>query len=174
MKTYKFLTITIAISFVTLFSETVSAQITAGGGLSISTETETLGLTINGSYPIQEIENFRVTGDIVWYFPKQITTFYDQRWFEVNLNANYTFYEKDEVNAYSISGLNFTRVALKYTGPNGNAFSNTSDLKVGLNLGVGGEYRINDQIKAFAEFRFVLSNFDQAAFSAGVRLPIPL
>jgi len=170
----KILSLLSIVAFFSLFTHNASAQITAGAGLSVSTEAKTLGLSLNANYPIEEIENFRVNGGFVWYFPKQISTFYDQRWFEVNVNANYTFYDKDGVTAYSISGLNFTRVALKYTGPNSSALSNTNELKAGLNLGAGGEYTINDQIKAFAEFRFVLSHFDQAAFSAGVRLPIPL
>lgn len=168
----KVLTIAAVVSFFVLLPTISNAQVTLGGGFSYGTEAESIGLTIGGLHSIKEVENLRVGGNFVWYLPKEISRFYDQRWFELNVNAHYTFYEEKEVMTYVLSGLNFTRVALKYDGPNDTIFSNTSDLKAGLNLGIGGEYTINNQIKAFAEFKFTLSNFDQTALSAGVRFPI--
>ena len=170
---FKVLPIVSLLSLFMLTSTKVHAQVSLGGGLSYGTEAETIGLTIGGLYTIEEVEHLRVGGNFVWYLPKEVSRFEDQRWFELNINANYTIYEKDEVSAYVLSGLNFANVALKYEGPNSSVFSNTSDLKAGLNLGVGGEYVITNQLKAFAEFKFTLSNFDQAALSAGIRLPIP-
>jgi len=151
-------------------STNAQAQMKAGAGLAFGTEAESLGLTANVYTAIPSVQNLSVGGDIIYFLPKDVGFGIDRTWFEVNANGQYQFYAEQMINAYALGGLNIARVGFKYEGPGTGI--NSSDTKLGLNLGVGGEYAFNDNMLAFAEFKFVISRFDQAVFSAGVRFPI--
>ena len=151
-------------------STNAHAQMKVGAGLAFGTEAESIGLTANIYTAIPSVTNLSVGGDVIYFFPKDVGFDIDRTWFEINLNGQYQFYAEQMINAYALGGLNIARVGFKYEGPGSGV--NSHDTKLGLNLGVGGEYAFNDSMRAFAEFKFVLSHFDQAVFSAGVRIPI--
>ncbi len=164
------LTIASVLTLVIGFSTSASAQMKVGAGLAFGTEAESIGLTANLYTALPSVDNLSVGGDVIYFLPKDVGFDIDRTWFEVNLNGQYKFYAEQMINAYALGGLNVARVGFKYEGPGSGV--NSHDTKLGLNLGVGGEYAFNDSMFAFAEFKFVISKFDQAVFSAGVRFPI--
>jgi len=166
------LTIAGAWMFMFALSTNVHAQMKVGAGLAFGTDAEALGLTGNFYTAFPSVENLSVGGDIIYFLSKEVSPFLDRKWFELNLNGQYEFYAEQMINAYALGGLNIARQKFEYSGLGSSPYFNDSKTKVGLNLGVGGEYAFNESLLAFAEFKFVLSDFDQAVFSAGVRLPI--
>jgi len=151
---------------------TTTAQSKLGAGLVFGTEAESLGLQANFYMPIASVENLKVGGDLTYFLPKEITNNFDRTWFEINVNGQYEFYSEQMLSAYALGGINIATVGYKYDGPGSDIWRNSSDTKPGLNLGVGGEYAFSPSMFAFAEFKFVISDYDQAVFTAGLRFPI--
>ena len=44
----------------------------------------------------------------------------------------------------------------------------SSDTKLGLNIGMGGNYIITEQLTGFAETKYIVSNADQAVITVGI------
>ncbi len=153
-------------------STNVHAQMKAGAGLAFGTDAESLGLTANFYTAFPSVENLQVGGDFIYFLSKEVNPFLNRKWFELNLNGQYQFYAEQMINAYALGGLNIARQKFVYSGPGSSPYFDESKTRVGLNVGIGGEYAFNESLLAFAEFKFVLSEFDQAVFSAGVRIPI--
>lgn len=152
-------------------STTTQAQSKLGAGLVFGTEAESIGLQANFYTPIASVENLSVGGDLTYFLPKEFANNYEHTWFEINVNGQYQFYSEEMLSAYALAGINIATRGFNYDGP-GNAFLDYNETKGGINLGVGGEYAVSPSLFAFAEFKFVVSDFDQAVFSAGLRFPI--
>jgi len=153
-------------------STTTQAQSKLGAGLVFGTEAESIGLQANFYTPIASVENLSVGGDLTYFLPKEITNNLDRTWFEFNVNGQYKFYSEQMLSAYALAGINVATIGVKYDGPNSEFFGDSNTTEIGLNLGVGGEYAISPSLFAYAEFKFVVSDADQAVFSAGLRFPI--
>jgi hypothetical protein len=153
-------------------STTTQAQSKLGAGLVFGTEAESIGLQANFYTPIASVENLSVGGDLTYFLPKEIVNNVDRTWFEINVNGQYQFYSEQMLSAYALAGINITTYGVKYDGPGSDVWRDGSDTAAGLNLGVGGEYAVNPSLFAFAEFKFVISDYDQAVFTAGLRFPI--
>jgi outer membrane immunogenic protein len=160
-----------ALALVIAMTTNVQAQMRVGAGLAFGTDAESLGLTANFYSAIPSVENLSVGGDIIYFLSKEVSPFLNRKWFELNFNGQYEFYSEQMINAYALGGLNVARQKFVYTGLGSSPTYDNSTTRVGLNLGVGGEYAFNESFLAFAEFKFVLSDFDQAVFSAGIRIP---
>lgn len=154
------------------YSTNVQAQMKSGAGLAFGSEAESLGLTANFYTALTSVENLSVGGDFVYFLSKEVNPFLNRKWVELNLNGQYTFYSEQMNHAYALGGLNIARQKFVYKGIESSPYFDKSKIRVGLNTGIGGEYSLNETLLVFAEFKFVLSDFDQAVISAGVRLPI--
>lgn len=152
-----------ALFTILLFSDSNAQFVKAGAGLMYGSEIEQLGIRGDAVYQINE--EFRVVGDLGFFFPEDYgnTTF---TWWELNANANYVFHADTEqgLMAYALGGLNYT--TLRWS--NGDSYSNS---EVGLNLGAGLEYSL-DFAELFGEMKFVLSDADQLNIGAGLRFPL--
>jgi outer membrane protein X len=150
-------------------SNTAQAQMKAGVGVAFGTDAESLGLTGNFYTAIPSVENLSVGGDIIYFLPKERLPGIKSTWFEINFNGQYQFYAEQMISAYALGGLNVAQLGTKYDNSSTNNFNDT---KIGLNLGVGGEYAFSEKMMGFAELKFVLSDADQAVFLAGLRFPL--
>lgn len=157
-----------ALFTVLIYSDSHAQFTKAGVGLMYGSEIEQLGIRGDAVYVINE--EFRVVGDLGFFFPEEIgnTTF---TWWEINANANYIFHADEEqgLTAYGLGGLNYTTLRYKFDDGNGSASSSTSE--VGLNLGAGLEYGL-DFADLFGELKFVLSDADQLNIGVGLRFPL--
>lgn len=163
------LAIACTIALIIGISTTAQAQMKAGLGVAFGTEAESLGLTGNFYTAIPSVENLSVGGDIIYFLPKERFPGIKSTWFEINFNGQYEFYAEQMIRAYALGGLNVAQVGTKI---DNSSSDNFNDTKIGLNLGVGGEYAFSESMLGFAELKFVLSDADQAVFLAGLRFPI--
>jgi opacity protein-like surface antigen len=144
-----------------LGSTQVSAQLSAGAGLAFGSETEDLGIRATALYQFNE--NWRAATDFIWYLDGEE----DVSVWELNLNAHYIFFEDGKFLAYGLAGLNLVGVSVDL-GPLGDE----SDTEGGINLGVGGQYKINETISIQSELKYSLSDFDQIVFGIGALIAI--
>ena len=144
------------------------AQISAGGGLSYGSEAETIGFNLRGQYNINE--NIDVVGGFTFFFPKKTsqnipffgTIETKSSFWTFDIDGHYNFVINDKFSFYPLAGLNITGVSVEVDG------TKDSDTEAGLNIGVGATYKINEQLKGFAETKYIISDFDQAVITFGV------
>jgi outer membrane protein X len=96
-----------------------------------------------------------ISPQFVVYFPEDRGNA-NVNFFEVNVNANYYFYNKDIFEFYGFGGLNFTRWHVDYDNRD---WDDNSDVEIGLNLGGG----INSEIRA------TIGDFNQIVISGGLK-----
>jgi|SRR5690606_9055048 outer membrane protein X len=145
----------------TVVSLGASAQTRIGGMLGFGSEIETLGIGALGEFMIKD--NMGISPQLFFFFPKD-----DVSWFEVNANFNYYFMQ-DQVDLYGLAGLNIATVKVD-RGP----LEDYSDTEIGINLGLGLNFHLsNDNIKPFAELKYVIGDADQLAIFAGVKFLLP-
>jgi outer membrane immunogenic protein len=102
-----------------------------------------------------------IAPQFILYFPGN-----DYSFFELNVNANYYFFNQDVFELYGLGGLNFARAG--YDGPAGN----DSNSELGLNLGIGSNFQFGKNFVPFAEFRFTIGEYDQFALGLGVKFKL--
>ena len=143
------------------------AQISAGGGLSYGTEQKTMGFNLRGQYSITE--SIDVVGGLTFYLPNKekqtilFATFESKTtMWAFDVDGHYNFDIIDKLKVYTLAGLNIAGVSVEVNG------TKASDTEVGLNIGAGATYEINDQLAGFFETKYTIGNFDQAVISLGV------
>jgi hypothetical protein len=150
------------ILFIAIFvfsSQHSQAQISAGAGVAFGSGIEQVGVQGDLHYQLANMPALRFGAGFGWYFPKDNHDFY-----EVNLNGAYTFYEEFMFKSYAYTGLNYARSKTSFQD------AAVSETAFGLNLGVGAEYDFGS-VLAFGDLKYVVSEFDQAVFSIGMRIP---
>ena len=165
-KIFSFALITVLVS--SLFNiKTTAQEIKLGGGLVIGTELPPLGLQFKGTYGMDMVlENLSGSVEFAIFFPSTQNNIKHSRW-TLDFDGNYTFWSATGFDFYGIAGLNISHYAKKYTGP----LVGVGDVigtKPGLNVGAGVNFAFNQQLTAFSEVKYILSNYDQAAFNVGV------
>jgi hypothetical protein len=90
-----------------------------------------------------------------------------------DINCHYIFNSLDRFEFYGIGGFDilFARSKDAFSGV-GAATYKQKDNALGLNLGAGTFMKINNKLDAFAEAKYVLSNYHQFMLNAGVLLNI--
>ena len=155
-------------SFITV--QDTFAQIKAGGGLVFGSEISQLGIDVRGEYYIDE--NWVVVPNFNFFFSDKETISVLEiktTLTTLNFDGHYLFpLDGDQFDVYPLAGINFSIVSVK------DDFSglDDSETKVGLNLGGGGQYEINDLLTAFAEIKYVISDFDQLVIGGGILVTI--
>jgi opacity protein-like surface antigen len=150
-----------------LFSINAIAQpFNIGGGLVIGTDRPNIGLKVNGTYGMDFLlENLSGSAAFTIFIPSSPTNTTYNRW-AIDIDGHYKVYETSGFDFYALSGLNLSRYSTKTT-----AFGTTvkkASMKPGLNIGAGAIYGWKENIKVFSEFKYVVSNFNQAEFTFGV------
>lgn len=161
---FKLIIITVLLS--SLFTIKSTAQeIKLGGGLIIGTDLPPLGLQFKGTYGMDMLlEDLSGSLEFAIFFPSSKNNYDHSRW-SIDVDGNYIFWNASGFDFYAIAGLNITHYE-KNTNLVG--LSNTVGTKPGLNAGAGVNYKFSSNLSAFSEIKYVLSNYDQAAFNFGV------
>jgi hypothetical protein len=138
-----------------------------GAAIVYGSEVETAGIQLGATFRVSP--QFAIAPDIGIYFPDDDDTprFIDS-FFTINLNGHYIFEADDDYHIYALGGLNVSTIGFD---SNDDAFDDDSESELGLNLGLGGEYHL-DNLSLFSELKYIVSDFDQVVLAAGVRFPL--
>ena len=165
----KLLVITVLLS--SLFTIKSNAQpINIGGGLVIGTDRPNIGLKAQGAYGMDFLlENLSGAAAFTFFIPASPANITYNRW-AIDVDGHYKFYEVSDFEFYAVGGLNIahykTKTSVTFMGITTTATA--SGTKPGLNVGAGAIYNWKENIKAFSEFKYILSNYDQAEITFGV------
>ncbi len=136
-----------------------------GAFLAYGTEIENLGIGVNAEFPIAE--KITLSPSFIYYLPKEEFGV-DLNWFEVNANANYYFFQENNIDLYALGGLNYSNIKVSFDDPMLGDLS-SSDGEFGLNLGAGINLDIGSNITPFAELKYVLIDQSQLVAMAGIK-----
>jgi opacity protein-like surface antigen len=166
MKNLKIKIVLVSLFLSGLFIVNSTAQpINIGGGLVIGTDRPNVGLKLQGTYGMDFLlENLSGAADFTFFFPATPGAITFNRW-SININGHYKFYEMSSFEFYALAGLNIGHYKSEW---NTSGTTITKGTKPGLNIGAGAIYKFSDKMKGFTEFKYVLSNYDQAEITFGV------
>lgn len=125
-----------------------------GAGLSYGAEIEAIGLEGRFYYDLNKKPKMRIAADLVYYFVDDPLTFYT-----IDANLHYEIADFSSGFAYAIGGLQIATAGVKGFG---------SDNDLGLNLGVGAEFKAGFG-GIPVEIKYVVGNADQLILSGGLR-----
>ena len=130
----------------------------AGLNLVYGSEIENLGLGARFQYGI--LDQLRAEVGFNYFFEKN-----HMSWWEVNINAHYLLgLWNEQLYIYPLAGMNYTMVDFK-----GELDDKGEQNHVGLNLGAGIEYEINDHFGVNFEYRHtIIRKVDQGVFGLGI------
>ena len=130
----------------------------AGVNLVYGTEIENLGIGARFQYGI--LDQLRGEVGFNYFFEKNQTSCWD-----VNINAHYLLnLWNEQLYIYPIAGLNYTMVDYK-----GELNAKGEENHIGLNLGAGVEYELNDHFGVNFEYRHtIIRKVDQGVFGLGI------
>jgi opacity protein-like surface antigen len=154
------------------FNTTSFAQegrIQIGPSLVYGTEIEQPGIAVDGYYTINE--QFRAGLGLTYFFPNDFAGG-EVKWFGIDINGNYIFYNEDQLMAYGLAGINIISASVDFDGAVEGSGTNTNS-ETGLNLGAGVEYAL-DFGNLFGELKFggIGGDANQIVIGAGVRFDI--
>lgn len=166
------------LTFLTAFASAKAQYIVSGGGVTFGTEVENIGINLHSLYKT-EME-IRVGLGFNYYFPHREVIKEDELSAEtnvwaINLNGHYLFTDlHEDINVYPLAGLNVARVRVttertveRKTEPDYTLFKNETGYEFGGNIGVGGSYNLEKDIKPYLEIKYVISRYDQFVFTLG-------
>jgi len=128
-----------------------------GVNLLYGSEIESMGLGARFQYGI--LDQLRAEVGFNGFFAHKHTT-----WWDVNLNAHYLVpIRSEQFYIYPLAGVNYTMTKVKLDGPS------DEENHVGLNVGAGLEYEINEHFGVNLEYRHtIIRKVDQGVFGLGV------
>lgn len=159
-----------------------------GGNLSYGSEIKSMGIGARFQYGV--MDQLRGEVGLNYFFEKDHTS-----WWDVNLNAHWLVNVwNNQLNVYPLAGLNYSMTTKKYDSytetttnkieefdENGNLVireeTNTEtypahkdeDNHIGLNVGGGVEYELNERWGVNLEYRHtIIRKVDQGVFSVGI------
>lgn len=135
-----------------------------GAGIAYGSEVENMGLGVNAEFSI--LPNLTISPSFIYFFPEKNPYVTLNLW-EINGNVNYYFLNNDKMGVYGLGGLNYTHASAKsdFLG-----YSNTAKSgEVGLNLGGGFKYHLNESWSPVAELKYVIGDYDQLVMMVGMK-----
>jgi len=156
---------------VCLFSLSAHAQneIRLGGFLGYGSEVQQGGLGIMGEFIMSE--KMAIAPNLLFYFPENGNTSKYSAW-EINGNFHYYFLKEDVVSLYGLAGLNIITEKIKWDDHPVMGDRTDTDTGIGINLGAGCNFDIDEKIIPFTELRFTAGEVSQVVLSLGVKFPL--
>lgn len=164
----KTITLILFISFASFYG--LKAQdIDLKGGLSFATEIDPgLGVQIGAQYQLQE--EIDLAAGFTFFLPDKDefpngfggTNEVKTSYWMFDADGHYVFDLDTRINIFPLAGINLTTASVDFNG------ADSSNTELGLNIGGGAEYEIEDALKAFLEFKYIVSDFDQAVLGLGI------
>ncbi len=129
-----------------------------GVNLVYGSEIESMGLGARFQYGI--LDQLRAEVGFNGFFEHDHTS-----WWDVNLNAHYLVgLKNDQLYIYPLAGLNYTMTKVSVPG-----VGSDEENHIGLNVGAGVEYEINEHFGVNLEYRHtIVRKVDQGVIGLGV------
>ncbi|MGF1637337.1 MAG: outer membrane beta-barrel protein [Cyclobacteriaceae bacterium] len=157
----KFLLLTL-MAWIGLSVQLANAQIGLGGGFAYGTEVEKLGLDLRADFKLGD--KWALAPNFNFFFPRE-TRDHIHRWAGFNFDAHYLFNVENSFYFYPLFGLNIT----SYSTERKSDDRRWKNSEIGVNIGMGSEFKIAGQLDGFVEFKYVAIKYvDQAVVSFGV------
>lgn len=130
----------------------------AGVNLVYGSEIENLGIGARFQYGV--LDQLRAEVGFNYFFEKN-----HMSWWDVNINAHYLVgLWNEQLYIYPLAGLNYTMVDFK-----GDLNNLGEENHVGLNLGAGIEYELDEHFGVNFEYRHtIIRKVDQGVFGLGI------
>ena len=129
------------------------------GAATASAEVKGWGLGVgllDGDFGVQGRKDFWLGGDISQITTQASVYFQNKTTFRLDADYHFIINPGQPSRFYPLVGLQF-------------AF-NSDDLKFGLNLGGGANFMLTEKLAAFAEIKYVISDWDGFAITVGLYL----
>lgn len=151
-----------------LFAQSEGTKFLLGGGLNYVTDINSIGLSVDGTYLINE--NWEAAAGFTYLFEKDYVN-----WSMLDFDGHYVFYKENGLSAYGLAGLNITFWKIKWDdvyGGLGAAWSGIDDISkgsdAGFNLGAGIRYGLSDKLLLTGEAKYTISSGGFLTLTAGV------
>jgi outer membrane protein X len=130
----------------------------AGLNLVYGSEIENLGIGARFQYGV--LDQLRAEVGFNYFFEKNHLS-----WWDVNINAHYLVgLWNEQLYIYPLAGVNYTMVDFK-----GDLDGKGEENHIGLNLGAGIEYELNEHFGVNFEYRHtIIRKVDQGVFGLGI------
>ena len=129
-----------------------------GGNLVYGSGDSYSNVGIGAKFQYNITDPIRLEGSFTYFFEKDYLSMWD-----LSANGHYLFPVADQVTVYPLAGLSI----LGYK--TDTILGNYSDSELGLNLGGGIDYRLNDSVILNAELKYKTGdNWDRLLLSVGV------
>ncbi|MBD0778057.1 outer membrane beta-barrel protein [Maribacter sp. ANRC-HE7] len=180
MKKTKLFFTTAMIAMLAITTQQLEAQdskILAGGGLAYATDINSAAVFAKGVYLIND--EWEASLGINYYFPKGEGA-YEIKWLGFDLDAHYVFSKTDNLDFYGIAGINIMRVSIPgfdgyyedydfpYDEEPTASTGTISSTDTGINVGVGGRYKLSDNLFGLGEAKYAINNGGYLQLSAGM------
>jgi len=136
-------------------------------GLNLNYGSEISNLGVGAKFQYGITDAIRIEPSFNYYLEKEGVGLWD-----INANIHYLFDVAEKMKVYPLAGLGYAHCKLSYemegiTSDDSDEISASSG-EIAVNLGVGGEYQINENISIGAELKYqIINNFNQLVFSVG-------
>lgn len=129
-----------------------------GANLVYGSEIESMGIGARFQYGV--LDQVRAEVGLNYFFEKNHLS-----WWDVNINAHYLLgLWNEQLYVYPLAGINYTMVDYK-----GELNEKGEENHIGLNLGAGIEYELNEHFGVNLEYRHtIIRKVDQGVFGLGV------
>lgn len=135
-----------------------------GAGLAYGSEIDRVGLGINAEFMIMPKLSIAPSFN---YFLTEKNYYVTVRLWEINGNVHYYFMDNDKISVYGLGGLNYTKASAKSSILNYPHASSSGGL--GVNIGGGFKYHLNNQWSPFSELKYVIGDYDQLVLLVGMK-----
>ncbi|WP_075601801.1 outer membrane beta-barrel protein [Saccharicrinis aurantiacus] len=144
-----------------------SSRIRAGAGLVFATDIGNIGLTFDGVYEFTS--EWEGSFSYSHIFKKDYVSFNI-----FDFDAHYVFYQHDEnLNVYGIGGLGLTSAKVSVPSMNYGGFTtpavSSSDTSLGLNIGIGANYKLSEQFNLAPEMKLTITDGTYFRIGAAVQ-----
>ncbi|MCC5932157.1 MAG: outer membrane beta-barrel protein [Cyclobacteriaceae bacterium] len=140
----------------------LKAQTGLGGGFSYGNRIERLGLDLRADFKLND--RWALSPKAHLFFP-QSTGNITERWTSFNLDVHYLLNLENIMFLYPIAGINVTA----WSRENRRLNSQINGSEIGINLGLGGLFKIAGNIDGFMEVKYTaIQRVEQAVVSFGI------
>ncbi len=157
--------IALAITLIASIS-TINAQLSVGVGAGFNEGIDAPGLIVKGEFEIMEDI---VISPSVSYFNGSTISGYKNNLLAFDVNGQYIIeIMTDELKVYPLAGLNYSSYKNGFKQNNLLELSGNTGNALGLNVGGGGRWYFSDQLSAFVELKYTVSNLSQVVLGGGI------